>query len=159
MFKILEKYPDDRSLTVDYNTLEVFDPDLADLLIDKPEDVIEAAKLGDELLVLINSDASVRAIKGESRPVVSESDRAYLLAALESVSKVVIFDDARCDKELAALKPDVYAKAGDYTLETLVASEREALQSCGAEIVFMPFIKGFSTTNIIEVISKSLRNS
>ena len=121
--------------------------------------LIEAAKLGDELLVLINSDASVRAIKGESRPVVSESDRAYLLAALESVSKVVIFDDARCDKELAALKPDVYAKAGDYTLETLVASEREALQSCGAEIVFMPFIKGFSTTNIIEVISKSLRNS
>ena len=121
--------------------------------------LIEAAKLGDELLVLINSDASVRAIKGESRPVVSESDRAYLLAALESVSKVVIFDYARCDRELAALKPDVYAKAGDYTLETLVASEREALQSCGAEIVFMPFIKGFSTTNIIEVISKSLRNS
>ena len=93
--------------------------------------LIEAAKLGDELLVLINSDASVRAIKGESRPVVSESDRAYLLAALEAVSKVVIFDDARCDKELAALKPDVYAKAGDYTLETLVASEREALQSSG----------------------------
>ena len=83
--------------------------------------LIEAAKLGDELLVLINSDASVRAIKGETRPVVSEKDRAYMLAALESVSRVVIFDDARCDKELAALKPDVYAKAGDYTLETLVA--------------------------------------
>ena len=119
--------------------------------------LIEAAKLGDELLVLINSDASVRAIKGESRPVVSESDRAYLLAALEAVSKVVIFDDARCDKELAALKPDVYAKAGDYTLETLVASEREALQSSGAEIVFMPFIQGFSTTNIVEKIASSLR--
>ena len=81
--------------------------------------LIEAAKLGDELLVLINSDASVRSIKGESRPVVSELDRAYLLAALESVSKVVIFDSSRCDKELAALKPDIYAKAGDYTLETL----------------------------------------
>ena len=119
--------------------------------------LIEAAKLGDELLVLINSDASVRAIKGETRPVVSEKDRAYMLAALESVSCVVIFDDARCDKELAALKPDVYAKAGDYTLETLVASEREALQSGGAEIVFMPFIQGFSTTNIVEKIASSLR--
>ncbi len=119
--------------------------------------LIEAAKLGDELLVLINSDASVRAIKGESRPVVSEADRAYLLAALESVSRVVIFDDARCDRELAALKPDVYAKAGDYTLETLVASEREALQSCGAEIVFMPFVQGFSTTNIVEKIAASLK--
>lgn len=119
--------------------------------------LIEAAKLGDELLVLINSDASVRAIKGESRPVVSEADRAYLLAALESVSRVVILDDARCDRELAALKPDVYAKAGDYTLETLVASEREALQSCGAEIVFMPFVQGFSTTNIVEKIAASLK--
>lgn len=119
--------------------------------------LIEAAKLGDELLVLINSDASVRAIKGDSRPVVSEADRAYLLAALESVSRVVIFDDARCDRELAALKPDVYAKAGDYTLETLVASEREALQSCGAEIVFMPFVQGFSTTNIVEKIAASLK--
>ena len=69
--------------------------------------LIEAAKLGDELLVLINSDASVRAIKGETRPVVSENDRAYMLAALESVSRVVIFDDSRCNKELAALKPDV----------------------------------------------------
>ncbi|MBE6379219.1 MAG: ADP-heptose synthase [Lentisphaerae bacterium] len=119
--------------------------------------LIEAAKLGDELLVLINSDASVRAIKGETRPIVSEADRAYMLAALESVSRVVIFDDSRCNKELAALKPDVYAKAGDYTLETLVACEREALQSCGAEIVFMPFIQGFSTTNIVEKISASLR--
>ena len=119
--------------------------------------LIEAAKLGDELLVLINSDASVRAIKGESRPVVSELDRAYLLAALESVSKVVIFDNSRCDAELAALEPDVYAKAGDYTLETLDAQEREALQKCNAEIVFMPFVSGFYTTNIVEKIAAVLR--
>ena len=95
--------------------------------------LIKAAELGDELLVLINSDASVRSIKGDSRPIVSESDRAYLLAALESVSKVVIFDSSRCDKELAALQPDVYAKAGDYTLETLDADERKALEKCGAD--------------------------
>ena len=119
--------------------------------------LIEAAKLGDELLVLINSDASVRSIKGESRPVVSELDRAYLLAALESVSKVVVFDNSRCDAELAALEPDVYAKAGDYTLETLEAHEREALQKCNAEIVFMPFVAGFSTTNIVEKIAAGLR--
>ena len=119
--------------------------------------LIEAAKLGDELLVLINSDASVRSIKGESRPVVSELDRAYLLAALESVSKVVIFDNSRCDAELAALEPDVYAKAGDYTLETLDAQEREALQKCNADIVFMPFVSGFSTTNIVEKIAAGLR--
>ena len=119
--------------------------------------LIEAAKLGDELLVLINSDASVRAIKGESRPVVSELDRAYLLAALESVSKVVIFDDSKCDRELAALEPDIYAKAGDYTLETLESHEREALQSAGSKIVFMPFVSGFSTTNIVEKIAASLK--
>jgi rfaE bifunctional protein nucleotidyltransferase chain/domain len=118
--------------------------------------LIKAAELGDELLVLINSDASVRALKGETRPVVSEADRAYLLAALESVSRVVIFDSSRCDKELAALKPDIYAKAGDYTLDTLDASEREALLNCGTEIVFMPFVDGFSTTNIVEKIAASL---
>ena len=119
--------------------------------------LIEAAKLGDELLVLINSDASVRSLKGESRPVVSEVDRAYLLAALESVSKVVIFDSSRCDKELAALQPDIYAKAGDYTLETLDPCEKEALLNCGTKIVFMPFVDGFSTTNIVEKIAAGLR--
>lgn len=119
--------------------------------------LIEAAKLGDELLVLINSDASVRELKGDTRPLVSQNDRAYLLAALESVSKVVVFDSSRCDKELAALQPDVYAKAGDYTLEKLDPSERTALENSGSEIVFMPFVSGFSTTNIVEKIAASLR--
>ena len=116
----------------------------------------EAAKNGDELWVLINSDASVSALKGPSRPLVSEKDRAYLLGALESVKQVVIFDSPRCDKELAALAPDVYVKAGDYTLEKLDPSERAALENSGAKIVFMPFIDGFSTTNIVEKIRKSL---
>ena len=116
----------------------------------------EAAKNGDELWVLINSDASVSALKGPSRPLVSEKDRAYLLGALGSVKQVVIFDSPRCDKELAALEPDVYVKAGDYTLEKLDPSERAALENSGAKIVFMPFIDGFSTTNIVEKIRKSL---
>ena len=115
--------------------------------------LIEAAKLGDALLVLVNSDASVRALKGETRPLVSEKDRCYLLCALESVSATVIFDDSRCAAELAALEPDVYAKAGDYTLEKLDPSERSALEKSGAKIVFMPFVNGFSTTNIVEKIS------
>ena len=116
----------------------------------------EAAKNGDELWVLINSDASVSALKGPSRPLVSEKDRAYLLGALASVSHVVIFDSPRCDRELAVLEPDVYVKAGDYTLEKLDPSERAALESSGAKIVFMPFIDGFSTTNIVEKIRNSL---
>ena len=116
----------------------------------------EAAKHGDELWVLINSDASVSALKGPSRPLVGEKDRAYLLGALESVSRVVIFDTPRCDRELAALAPDVYVKAGDYTLETLDHAERTALENAGAKIVFMPFVDGFSTTNIVEKIRKTL---
>ena len=116
----------------------------------------QAHSLGDKLLVLINSDASVSALKGPSRPLVSEKDRAYLLGALGSVKQVVIFDSPRCDKELAALEPDVYVKAGDYTLEKLDPSERAALENSGAKIVFMPFIDGFSTTNIVEKIRKSL---
>lgn len=112
----------------------------------------DAAMLGDELLVLINSDASVQALKGPTRPLVPEKDRAYLLGALESVDKVVIFDSQRCDRELDAIAPEVYAKAGDYTLETLAPSEREVLQKHNTKIVFMPFVQGFSTTNIVEKI-------
>ena len=112
----------------------------------------ETANFADELLVLINSDRSVRELKGATRPLVSETDRAYLLGALESVSRVVIFDSQRCDRELAALAPDVYTKAGDYTLEKLDTAEREALESAGAKIVFMPFVSGFSTTGIVEKI-------
>ena len=115
----------------------------------------QAASYGDELLVLVNSDASVRNLKGPSRPLVSEQDRGYLLCALKPVSRVVIFDDSRCAKELAALQPDVYVKAGDYTLEKLDASERDALLASGSEIIFAPFVGGFSTTNIVEKILSS----
>lgn len=117
--------------------------------------LLEASKLGDELLVLVNSDASVRRLKGEGRPLVSAVDRAYLLCALESVSRVVVFDGARCAAELAALRPDVYAKAGDYTLEKLDPSERQALLDGGSRIVFMPFVNGFSTTGIVRKIAAS----
>lgn len=114
-----------------------------------------ARKLGDAMLILLNSDASVRALKGESRPIVCEDDRAFMLNSLRCVDRVVIFNSSRCDKELAAIAPDVYVKAGDYTVETLDPSERQALFDSGTEIVFMPFVAGLSTTNVIDKIKNS----
>ena len=111
-----------------------------------------ARECGDALLVLVNSDASVRALKGPTRPVVDEYSRAFLLASLRAVDAAVVFDDSRCDRELAVLKPDVYVKAGDYTLETLNPQERTALEAAGTEIVFMPFVAGFSTTGTLKKI-------
>ena len=112
----------------------------------------EARLQGDALLVLINSDASVKLLKGEKRPIVSQNDRAYMLCALSSVDRVVIFDTPRCDAELAAIAPDVYVKGGDYTIDTINPIERAALERVGARIVFKPFIPGFSTTTLIERI-------
>ena len=113
-----------------------------------------ARKLGDALLVLLNSDASVRSLKGESRPVVCEEDRAFMLNSLRCVDRAVIFDSRRCDRELAALAPDIYVKAGDYTVETLDPTERKALLDSGTEIVFMPFVPGLSTSSIIDKIKQ-----
>ena len=117
----------------------------------------EARLQGDALLVLINSDASVKSLKGPARPVVGEVDRAYMLSALAAVDRVVIFDSPRCDRELAALAPDVYVKGGDYTLEKLDPGERGALEAAGTKIVFKPFIPGFSTTTLIERILEAYK--
>jgi rfaE bifunctional protein nucleotidyltransferase chain/domain len=112
----------------------------------------QARKLGDALIVALNSDASTRALKGQARPVQSEEQRAYALAALACVDAVVIFATPRLDAEIRALRPDIYCKAGDYTLEKLDAGERAALAAVGARIEFLPFLPGFSTTNLIAKI-------
>lgn len=112
----------------------------------------EARRLGGALLVAINADESVRQLKGPARPIQGELERAYALAALECVDAVVIFSGKRLDAEIRALRPDVYTKAGDYTLEKLDAGERTALSEIGAKIVFMPFLPGFSTTALIAKI-------
>ena len=91
----------------------------------------------------------MRALKGPARPVQSEEQRAYALAALACVDAVLIFRTPRLDAEIRSLRPDVYTKAGDYTLEKLDAGERMALQEVGAKITFMPFLPGFSTTALI----------
>jgi len=101
------------------------------------------------LFVALNSDRSVRALKGPLRPVMDERARAYLLAQLRAVDGIVIFRGKRLAREIAALRPDVYCKAGDYTLETLDPTERAALAKAGAEVVFLPFVPGFSTTKLI----------
>jgi len=109
----------------------------------------QARALGDALIIALNSDASVRALKGPLRPVQTEEQRAYALGALECVDAVVIFSEPRLTGEIRALRPDVYCKAGDYTLEKLNPEERAALEEVGAQIVFLPFLPGFSTTQLI----------
>jgi rfaE bifunctional protein nucleotidyltransferase chain/domain len=111
-----------------------------------------AAALGDALFVCINSDASVKSLKGPLRPIQAESERAYALAALACVDTVLIFGNRRLDGEIRALRPDFYSKAGDYTRETLDPGELAALDGCGAQIRFMPFLEGYSTTRLIERI-------
>lgn len=109
----------------------------------------QARALGDALFIALNSDASVKALKGPLRPVMNEEQRAYALAALTCIDGIVIFREPRLTAEIQALRPDVYCKAGDYTLEKLNPQERAALEAVGAQIHFMPFLPGFSTTNLI----------
>lgn len=110
-----------------------------------------ARNTADALLVLVNADASIRELKGPSRPICKELDRAFLLACLEFIDAVVIFDSQRCNKELEAIQPDIYVKGGDYTVEKLDPSERGVLQACGAEFRFIPFVPGYSTTAVIKL--------
>jgi D-glycero-beta-D-manno-heptose 1-phosphate adenylyltransferase len=113
-----------------------------------------ARNFGGALLVGINSDAATRQLKGAGRPVNSETDRASVLAALESVSGVCIFTDKTATKFLAAAQPDIYVKGGDYTLETLNQDERRAVESAGGKIILVPFVPGKSTTSLLEKISR-----
>ena len=110
----------------------------------------QAATLGDVLLIGCNGDESVRQLKGPSRPLNSEADRALVLAALESVGAVAVFPEKRADNLLRLAKPDIYVKGGDYTPETLDADERAVVESGGGEVVIIPFVSGKSTTSIIE---------
>lgn len=104
---------------------------------------------GDALVVALNADASVKALKGPLRPVQTQEQRAFALAALACVDAVIIFGTPRLTAEIAALRPDVYCKAGDYTLATLNPEERAALEAAGTRIEFLPFLPGFSTTSLI----------
>jgi rfaE bifunctional protein nucleotidyltransferase chain/domain len=109
-----------------------------------------ARNLGDALLVAVNADSSVRALKGPERPINSEHDRAEVLAALESVDFVTVFQPVRVTDLIGAIRPHIYAKGGDYTIESLNPDERAALHAAGSEVRILPLVPGKSTTAIIE---------
>jgi glycerol-3-phosphate cytidylyltransferase len=109
-----------------------------------------ARSLGDTLVVGLNSDASVRRLKGSSRPIVPEKDRAAVLEALESVDAVVIFAEETPIRLMRELEPAVYVKGGDYRVEDL--PEAEVAREFGAEVRIIPFEPGYSTSALIEKI-------
>ena len=107
-----------------------------------------ARALGDALVVAINSDCSVRELKGQGRPIVNEGERAEIIAALRQVSYVTLFDDLSPRSLVAELLPDVLVKGGDYGLDEIHG--REEVEAAGGEVVSLPFSEGASTTAIIE---------
>jgi len=110
--------------------------------------------LGDALLIGLNGDASVRQLKGEGRPVNNESDRAAVLAALESVDGVCIFTDKTATRFLEAARPDIYLKGGDYTVESLNQDERRTVEKAGGKVMIIPIVPGKSTTELLKKISR-----
>ena len=112
----------------------------------------EARALGDCLVLGLNTDASVRRLKGETRPVNTELDRAAVAGALAAVDYVVLFDEPTAEALIEKVRPAVYAKGGDYTRETL--PEAKIVEKYGGEVHFIDLVPGRSTTKIIEKINR-----
>ena len=112
--------------------------------------LMDASRYGDILIVAVNSDSSVKKLKGPERPIVSENERMELLAALECVSYVVKFDEDTPIELIKTLKPDIITKGGDYKPEEVVG--KEIVEAYGGEVIICPFVDGKSTTNIIKKI-------
>jgi D-glycero-beta-D-manno-heptose 1-phosphate adenylyltransferase len=110
--------------------------------------LIQAAREGDKLIVALNADASVKGLKGESRPVNNEAARATVMAALAMVDAVIIFTDPTPKELIVALQPDVLVKGGDYKVEE-IAGAKEVMEH-GGRVVINPIVEGFSTTSIIQ---------
>ncbi len=116
----------------------------------------EAKKQGDVLVLGLNSDDSVRSLKGQKRPVIPENERADVVAALESVDFVTIFPELTPLELIEYLKPDVLVKGGDWKEEQVVG--RKSVEKWGGRVIIIPEIKGSSTTNIVEKIMKVYSN-
>ena len=110
----------------------------------------QAKAAGDLLIVGINSDRSVTSIKGPGRPILPETDRVELIAAMEMVDYVVIFDEADPYQVIAAIKPNVLAKGGDWSADQIVGAD--LVERDGGRVAVIPYLKGFSTTEILERI-------
>ena len=108
----------------------------------------QAQELGDALLVAINSDRTVRELKGPDRPIFDQAERAEILAALRHVDYVTVFDDVSPRSLIAKLLPDVLVKGGDYQLDEIHG--REEVEAAGGKVISLPFVDGASTTALIE---------
>lgn len=130
----------------------VFTNGVFDLLHPGHVDVLTAARArGDALIVGVNTDASVARLKGPGRPVRNEVERAYVLAALEAVDLVVLFEEDTPLELVRSLRPDVIVKGGDYTVDSIVGASE--VESWGGEVIVVPLTPGQSTTSIIEKLS------
>ena len=114
----------------------------------------QARALGDSLVVALNSDRSVRALKGEGRPILSQRERAEVIAALESVDYVTTFDEETPRELITVLLPDILVKGGDWPVEQIVG--REEVEAAGGKVLSLPYVEGSSTTDIIERILTAL---
>ena len=112
-----------------------------------------ARQQADALLVGVNSDDTVRGLKGPGRPVNSEADRALVLAALASVDGVFIFRERDAVKFLETVRPDIYVKGGDYTLDTINQKERHFIESIGGKIILLAHVPGKSTTGLLKKLA------
>jgi len=110
----------------------------------------EARALGDALVVALNSDRSVRVLKGEGRPILDEKERAEIIAALEAVDYVIVFDEETPRELVAELLPDVLVKGGDWAGDRIVG--REEVEAAGGRVVSAPVVPGYSTTEILRKI-------
>ena len=116
---------------------------------------LEAARnQGEALLVAVNGDASVRQIKGPDRPINSEADRAAVLAALSSVDAVCIFNEPNVLRLLELIEPDIYAKGGDYTIDTINQEERRLVEQMGGKVVVLSGVPGKSTSALLDKLSR-----
>lgn len=111
----------------------------------------KAADLGDRLIIAVNTDASVSSLKGPSRPIIDEETRAMKLASLVFVDAVILFGEETPLKLITEVRPNVLAKGGDYTIDTIVGASE--VQDNGGEVVVIPFLEGHSTTSIVNKIT------
>ena len=115
----------------------------------------EAKGYGDILVVAVNSDLSVKSIKGDKRPIVSQSERAEVVAALEMVDYVIMFDEDTPYNIIKKLQPDVLIKGGDWTIDKIIG--RDIVEARGGKVIAIPFIEGASTTGIVERVLERYR--
>jgi D-beta-D-heptose 7-phosphate kinase/D-beta-D-heptose 1-phosphate adenosyltransferase len=113
----------------------------------------QARALGDALMVALNSDASVRELKGETRPILTERERAEVMAALACVDYVTIFDEPTPREIISALLPDILVKGGDWGVSEIIG--REAVEAAGGKVMSLPFVEGVSTSEIIRRILRT----